>query len=152
VKGIIGSGREVGNAVEGIGYMVRRTVVPQLSRPVSHAARSSMLIPFLQALIGAIVWGLANIVYLDMKRKGIRGFTRFAAFWVGTPTTWITLFAVREAKQPTFLVGPEDDGLLLAEIRRDRALRGVPDDGETDGETDGDVPDEQGEVLKTTND
>ena len=102
-----------------------------------------MLIPFLQALVGAIVWGLANIVYLDMKRKGIHGFTRFAAFWVGTPTTWITLFAVREAKQPTFLVDPEDDGLLLAEIRRDRALR---------GETEGTAPDEQDEVVETTND
>ena len=89
-----------------------------------------------------IVWGLANIVYLDMKRKGIHGFTRFAAFWVGTPTTWITLFAVPEAKQPTFLVDPEDDGMLLAEIRRDRALRAPMDDSR----------DEHDEVVEATND
>jgi hypothetical protein len=84
-----------------------------------------MSIPFLEAVIAAIVWVVANVVYLDLKRKGIHGFTRFAAFWAGTPTTWITLLAVREGKQPTFHAPPEDDALdLLDEIRRDRALRG----------------------------
>ncbi len=82
------------------------------------------MLPFLQAIIGAIVWGVANIVYLDMKRKGLRGFTRFAAFWAGTPTTWITFFTVREGKTPTFQpLVDDDDAWLLAEIRRDRALR-----------------------------
>ncbi|MDX1494923.1 MAG: hypothetical protein R3253_12720 [Longimicrobiales bacterium] len=77
---------------------------------------------FVKTLIGAVVWIVANVVYLDLKRKGIHGFTRFAAFWAGTPTTWITLFAVREGVQPTF--EPEgDDTELLEEIRRDRALR-----------------------------
>jgi hypothetical protein len=82
-----------------------------------------MLATVLQFLITAVVWVVANVVYLDLKRKGVRGFTRFAAFWAGTPTTWITLFAVREGRPPTFAVGDDDSDLLL-EVRRDRALRG----------------------------
>ena len=78
---------------------------------------------FLKALVGAILWTLANVVYYDPKRKGVRGFGRFAAFWVGTPTTWITFFCVREGRYPTFEPPPDDDGALLAEIRSDRALR-----------------------------
>ena len=87
---------------------------------------------FFHEIVVALVWVLANVVYLDLKRKGIRGFTRFAAFWVGTPTTWITFFAVRDGSQPTFHApDEEEDGeLLLAEIRRDRALQaGGPPDG-----------------------
>lgn len=87
-----------------------------------------MDIPFLEVLIGAIVWVVANIVYIDLRRKGIHGFTRFAAFWVGNPTTWISLFAVRESRQPAFQpVEDEDDGALLLEIRKDREARGEPD-------------------------
>ena len=84
---------------------------------------------FLKALIGAIVWALANIVYFDLKRRGVRSFTRFAAFWVGNPTTWITFFVVREGRQPTFEAIPDDEAALLSEIRSDRALRagGEPD-------------------------
>lgn len=78
---------------------------------------------FLEVIIGAIVWAIANIVYVDLKRKGIRGFTRFAAFWVGTPTTWVALFAVREERQPTFQTVSDDDEALLLEIRRDRERR-----------------------------
>ena len=82
------------------------------------------MVPFLEVIIGAIVWTIANVVYLDLKRKGVHGFTRFAAFWLGTPTTWITLFAVPEGRRPTFESTPDDDGsALLEEIRRDRALR-----------------------------
>lgn len=84
---------------------------------------------FLKAVVGAIVWTLANIVYYDLKRKGERNFGRFAAFWVGNPTTWITFFAVREGRRPTFDASVDDDA-LLAEIRSDRALRSgeeVPD-------------------------
>ena len=82
-----------------------------------------MFVLFLKALIGAIVWSVANVVYIDLRRKGVHGFTRFAAFWAGTPTTWISLFAVPEGKQPTFHSGEGDDDSLLAEVRRDRALR-----------------------------
>ncbi len=81
-----------------------------------------MLSLFLKAAVGAILWSLANVVYYDLKRKGERSFTRFAAFWVGTPTTWITFFAVREGNHPRFDT-PDDDERLLAEIRMDRALR-----------------------------
>lgn len=75
-----------------------------------------------QNVVALLVWIVANIVYLDMKRKGVHGFTRFAAFWAGTPTTWVTFFAVREGKQPSFEPSTDDDQ-LLREIRRDRALR-----------------------------
>ena len=78
---------------------------------------------FLKAVVGAIVWALANLVYYDLKRKGIRNFGRFAAFWVGNPTTWITFWVVPEGKQPTFTPSPDDDRILLSEIRRDRASR-----------------------------
>lgn len=93
---------------------------------------------FLQTLITVVVWIVANVVYLDMKRKGLHGFTRFAAFWAGTPTTWITFFAVRDGTQPTF-ESVDYDG-LLAQIREDKALRagqgeqgprGAPDDADT---------------------
>ena len=79
---------------------------------------------FLQWWIGAIVWLVANVVYVDMKRKGVYGFTRFAAFWAGTPTTWVSLFAVPDGQQPTFERPDDDDTTLLDEIRQDRALRG----------------------------
>jgi hypothetical protein len=83
------------------------------------------MIPFLETAVAAIVWLVANVVYIDLKRKGVRGFTRFAAFWVGTPTTWISLFAIHEGDTPTFAPSPDDeDAVLLAEVRRDRALRG----------------------------
>jgi hypothetical protein len=83
---------------------------------------SKMLGTLFSAVVGATVWALANVVYYDMKRRGARGFGRFAAFWVGTPTTWITLFAVRKARQPSF-EDHDGDAALLAEVRRDRALR-----------------------------
>ncbi len=85
---------------------------------------------FFQTLITAVVWIVANVVYLDMKRKGVGGFTRLAAFWAGTPTTWITFFAVRDGVQPTF-EEPADDDELLEAIRRDRALRKPEEDGES---------------------
>lgn len=82
---------------------------------------------FLKAVVGAILWALANVVYYDLKRKGVRNFGRFAAFWVGNPTTWITFFAVREGRQPTFHPPPDDDDALFAELRSDRALRSGAD-------------------------
>lgn len=79
---------------------------------------------FLQILLGAIVWLVANVVYVDLRRKGLHGFTRFAAFWAGTPTTWISFFVSHEGGVPKVQAPEDDDGLaLLEEIRRDRALR-----------------------------
>lgn len=90
---------------------------------------------FLKALVGAIVWTLANVVYYDLKRRGVHSFGRFAAFWVGTPTTWITFFVVREGRQPTFEETSDDEAALLAEIRSDKALRGgTRDEGRPEGE------------------
>lgn len=84
---------------------------------------------FLKALVGAIVWALANVVYYDLKRRGVRSFGRFAAFWVGNPTTWITFFVVPEGRQPSVERPADDEGTLLAEIRRDRALRAGKEEG-----------------------
>jgi hypothetical protein len=81
---------------------------------------------FLQWTVGAIVWTLANAVYFDMRRKGVRGFGRFVAFCAGNPTTWITFFAVKEGRVETFAPPPDDDARLLREVRVDRELRGVP--------------------------
>jgi hypothetical protein len=92
------------------------------------------MIPFVQALLGALVWLVANVVYIDMKRKGKRGFTRFAAFWAGTPTTWITFFALPEGKPPTFdPPSYDEEEALLEAIRLDRASRGLePGSSEAD--------------------
>ncbi len=92
-----------------------------------------MLTHFLQGAVGAIVWAVANITYIDLRRKGVRGFTRFAAFWVGTPTTWITLFAVREDPHARIQTLPRDDEeALFAEVRRDRELRATSKGGGDD--------------------
>lgn len=80
---------------------------------------------FLRWAVGAIVWAFANVVYIDMRRKGIRGFGRFAAFWVGNPTTWISLFVVKEGQVALVEPPPDDDARLLREIRVDRELRGL---------------------------
>lgn len=79
--------------------------------------------PFLQALIGAIVWTFANLLYVDLKRKGVGSFARVVAFWLGMPATWISLLVVREGRHPRVRPPPDDEEALLAEIRRDRALR-----------------------------
>ena len=90
------------------------------------------MLPFLETIIAAIVWAVANIVYIDLKRRGIHGFTRFAAFWAGTPTTWISLFAIEDGVAPTFEEGTDED--LLAEVRQDRARRLATGEIDTDDE------------------
>ena len=77
----------------------------------------------LEATVTAVVWAVSNLVYLDLRRKGIRGFSRFLAFWMGTPTTWVSLFMVPEGSQPMFEPPPDDEALLLREVRMDRLLR-----------------------------
>jgi hypothetical protein len=81
---------------------------------------------FLQWAVGAIVWAIANVVYYDLRRKGIRNFGRFAAFWAGNPMTWITLFVVKEGRLTVVEPPPDDDDRLLREIHVDRELRGLP--------------------------
>ncbi len=81
---------------------------------------------FLQAAVGAIVWTFANVVYLDLRRKGTKNFGRFAAFWVGNPATWVTLFVVKEGRVEVVEPPPDDDDRMLREIQVDRKLRGLP--------------------------
>jgi len=89
-----------------------------------------MSLSFLETLIAAIVWVVANVVYLDLRRKGVLGFTRLAAFWVGLPTTLITVLLVDADRHPTFPPARDDDEMrLLADIRRDRALRATTEKG-----------------------
>ncbi len=86
------------------------------------------MVPFLREVIGAIVWAAANMVYVGMRRKGARGFGRFAAFWAGLPTTLVALFVVREPSVPPLEPPPDDEERLLREIRvdRDQRSRAVP--------------------------
>mgnify|MGYP001497903604 CR=1 FL=1 len=88
---------------------------------------------FLQAAAGAIVWTFANVVYFDLKRKGTHNFGRFAAFWIGNPATWITLFLVKERRVDLVEPPPDDEARLLREIRVDRELRGLGSPREIEG-------------------
>jgi hypothetical protein len=96
------------------------------------------MVPFLQAAVGAIVWTLANAVYVDMRRRGVHGFGRFAAFWVGFPVTFLWMARVKEGRP--LPVGPsqghaeDDEDELLREVRRDRAARAAGGEG-GDGRT-----------------
>lgn len=96
----------------------------------------------MRAVIGGIVWGFANVIYIDLKRKGVKSFGRFVAFWLGTPTSWVSFFLVPEGRQLRFDPGPDDEQDLLAEIRRDRALRpsSAPVDSESPGPRDDSGP------------
>jgi hypothetical protein len=85
-----------------------------------------MMEDFLRWAVGATVWCLANAVYFDMRRKGVRGFGRFVAFLAGNPTTWLTLFLVKEGSVARLDVPPDDEDRLLREVRVDRELRGLP--------------------------
>jgi hypothetical protein len=78
---------------------------------------------FLESLIGVIVWTLANVIYVDLRRKGIRR-GRVIAFFVGWPGTFLSLFVVPEGVTPRFNLPNDDDERLLREIRVDRELWG----------------------------
>jgi len=78
---------------------------------------------FLTSLIGAIVWTVANVIYLDLRRKGVWGLGRIVAFFAGYPLTLISMFAVREGVVPRIEPPPDDEERLLREIRVDRELR-----------------------------
>ncbi len=87
---------------------------------------------WLESLVGFLVWLVANLVYLDRKRSGRRGLRRLLAFWLGIPTTWLTLLFVREGSTLLVEPPPDDEEALLAEVRRDRRLRGGPAPTEPD--------------------
>lgn len=102
-----------------------------------------MGVGLIKAVVGVALWALANGVYFDMRRKGIRGFGRFLAFWFGTPTTWATLFLVPEGRVARIKPPPDDEASLLAEVRRDRALR-IASGAERAGDSDVEATEEEG--------
>lgn len=77
---------------------------------------------FLESVIGAIVWTFANVLYVDLRRKGKRQ-GRVLSFFVGWPGTLISLFAVEEGEVPQIEAPDDDEDRLLREIRADRELR-----------------------------
>lgn len=79
--------------------------------------------PFLDAVLYAIVCAFANVVYVDLRRKGRRR-GRLIAFFAGYPWTLISLITVREGSVPTITPPPDDERRLLREIRLDREIRG----------------------------
>lgn len=84
---------------------------------------------FIQQLVGAVVWVVALLVYVDLRRRGQHGFTRFISFWVGMPGTLLSMFVVREGTQPDIAIPPDDERALLEEIRRERSSERTLDAG-----------------------
>ena len=84
---------------------------------------------FLNPILAAIVWTFANVVYVDLRRKGRRR-GRVLAFFAGYPGTLVSLFVVQEGTDPQLEPPPDDEERLLREVRMDRARRiersGVP--------------------------
>jgi len=78
---------------------------------------------FLRWLVGAIVWTFANVLYVDLRRKGTRR-GRVLSFIAGYPGTLIAYFTVREGQVPRIEPPDDDEERLLEEIRVDRELRG----------------------------
>ncbi|MGD2068833.1 MAG: hypothetical protein PVI57_09205 [Gemmatimonadota bacterium] len=83
----------------------------------------------MEAIVGLILWVLANWVYVDMRRRGERGIKRFFAFWLGWPGTFVGMLSVDEKSQPTIRADDRDLRSLVQEIRRDRMLRGPGESG-----------------------
>lgn len=75
---------------------------------------------FIQQLVTAVVWVVGLVVYVDLRRRGKHGFTRFVAFWTGMPATFISMFVVKEGTQPDIEVPADNERALLEEIRRQR--------------------------------
>jgi hypothetical protein len=84
----------------------------------------------LEEFIGGVIWILANLLYIDLKRKGKPGWSRIFLFWMGLPLPWLWLFLVREGTAPELEEVPDDTDAILAEIRRDRQLSPGPPEGE----------------------
>ena len=97
----------------------------------------------LEGIAGAIVWILANALYVDQKRKGRGGFGRIVLFWMGLPLTWLWLLAVPEGSAPVLEEPPDDAEEILAEIRRQRRLEnssGIDPEGSSPGDAEGPPP------------
>lgn len=77
---------------------------------------------FLQWLIGAIVWTVVNVLYIDLRRKGTKK-GRLLLFIAGYPATLFSYFLVKEGQAPQIEPPEDDEERLLREIRVDRELR-----------------------------
>jgi len=86
----------------------------------------------LEGIFGSIVWFLANLLYIDLKRKGKPGFSRIVLFWMGLPLTWLWFFLLPEGSAPALEEPRDDTEDLLAEIRREKRL-GAGEEGGSDG-------------------
>lgn len=75
-----------------------------------------------EGIIGGIIWALANLLYVDLKRKGRPGLSRIILFWMGTPLTWLWLFLIKDGSAPALEEAPDDAQAILADIRRARRL------------------------------
>ena len=76
----------------------------------------------MEEFITGVIWILANLLYIDLKRKGKPGWSRIILFWMGLPLTWLWLFLVKDGSAPELKEVPDDADAILAEIRRDRRL------------------------------
>ncbi len=76
----------------------------------------------MEEFITGVIWILANLLYIDLKRKGKPGWSRIILFWMGLPLTWLWLFLVKDGSVPELKEVPDDADAILAEIRRDRRL------------------------------
>lgn len=83
-----------------------------------------------EGIFAGIISVLANLLYIDLRRKGKPGFSRLVLFWMGTPLTWLWFFIIKEGSAPPIEEAPDDAAALLAEIRRDRQLRPGSDDSD----------------------
>jgi hypothetical protein len=84
----------------------------------------------LEQFITGVIWVLANLLYIDLKRKGKPGWSRIILFWMGIPLTWLWLFLVRDGSAPELEEAPDDADAILAEIRKDRQLNPGAGEGE----------------------
>jgi hypothetical protein len=82
----------------------------------------------LEATVTAVVWAVANVVYFEQKRRGIQSGSRFIAFWLGNPATWVTFFMLSEGSHAELKAPPDDEAELFREVRKDRSLRAVRGD------------------------
>ena len=76
----------------------------------------------LDGIIGILVWMAANGLYMDMRRKGKRGFARFVLFWMGFPWTLLWRHTIPEGNEPVFVPVSEDVEGMIEMVRRERAL------------------------------
>ena len=87
----------------------------------------------MEELITGVIWILANLLYIDLKRKGKAGWSRIILFWMGLPLTWLWLFLVKDGSAPELEEVPDDADAILAEIQRDKQLKPGSPEGESVG-------------------